>query len=108
MHKVNLDSTLDKLINNEDKKNNKIKILAYEFDDNLLKKEALILTECLLYKPGEFKYELSNTNRDIGQILRSLNLQPYQKIQITLKRGVYIWNEYYNMPEKSSIRFIWR
>ena len=104
--KINMDLTFEQLIKEKHKLSNKIKLLSYEFDDgddNLMIKGNLILKSMYLYKPGEFKYELSNTKIDIGQALKDLNIQPYQKIQITLKRGVYQWNKYYRMPTRSEL-----
>ena len=104
--KIKMDLTFEQLIKEKDKSNNKIKLLSYEFDngdDNLVVKENLFLKSMNLYKSGEFQYELSNAKIDIGQALKDLNIQPYQKIKITLKRGIYQWNEYYRMPIRSEL-----
>ena len=67
---------------------------------------GLILKSKQEFKAEEFNYDLSETNRDIGTILKELKIKPYQRINITLKEGNYLWNEYYNMPEKSFISLI--
>ena len=63
----------------------------------------IILKSKLEFKAEEFNYELSQNNTDIGKILKELDIKPYQKINIELKKGIYQWNEYYIIPEKSYI-----
>ena len=70
------------------------------------KDSCLILKSKLEFKAEEFNYELSQNNTDIGKILKELNIKPYQRINIELKKGIYEWNEYYVMPEKSYISLV--
>ena len=67
---------------------------------------CLILKSKLEFKAEEFNYELSQNNIDIGKALKDLNIKPYQRINIELKKGIYQWNEYYIMPEKSYISLV--
>ena len=71
--------------------------------DKNTKDSYLVLKSKLEFKAEEFNYELSQNNTDIGKILKELNIKPYQRINIELKKGIYQWNEYYVMPEKSYI-----
>lgn len=51
-------------------------------------------------------FEFSNSNVDLGDLLISLNIQPYQIIEITLTNDFYKWNTMYIMPNNSKISFI--
>ena len=71
--------------------------------DPTTKDSCLTLKSKSEFKAEEFNYELSPNIVDIGKILKDLNIRPYQRINIKLKQGIYQWNEYFVMPEKSYI-----
>lgn len=49
------------------------------------------------------KYIFSTRTKDFGDYLESLNIQPFDKVIIILKKGSYNWNKLYTMPQYSEI-----
>ena len=54
------------------------------------------------------KYTFDNKTMDFGEYLKLLNVKPYDKVIINIKKGSYNWNELYTMPQYSEISLIWR
>ena len=52
-----------------------------------------------IYQIKEKNFQLSNSNLDIGDYLSYLNIQPYEKINILIKSGIYKWEKSYSLPE---------
>ena len=49
------------------------------------------------------KYTFDNKTMDFGEYLKLLNVKPYDKVIINIKKGSYNWNELYTMPQYSEI-----
>ena len=49
------------------------------------------------------KYTFSQKTKDFGEYLKSLNIKPFDKVIIIIKKGSYNWNELYTMPQYSEI-----
>ena len=49
------------------------------------------------------KYTFSQINKDFGEYLKLLKIQPFDKVIIIVKKGSYNWNELYTMPQYSEI-----
>ena len=49
------------------------------------------------------KYTFDNKTMDFGEYLKTLNIMPYDKVIINIKKGEYNWNELYTMPQYSEI-----
>ena len=56
-----------------------------------------------IYQIKEKSYELSNSNHDIGDYLKLLNIQPYEIINILIKSGIYKWDKEYTLPEGAKL-----
>ena len=57
-----------------------------------------------MYQPEEKWYELNSNTYDIGEYLCLLDIKPYQKINIKLMEGNFVWNKNYDMPEQTTIK----
>ena len=49
------------------------------------------------------KYTFDSKTMDFGEYLKSLNIMPYDKVIINIKKGTYNWNELFTMPQYSEI-----
>ena len=49
------------------------------------------------------KYIYDNKTMDFGEYLKLLNIKPFDKVIIIIKKGSYNWNELYTMPQYSEI-----
>ena len=66
--------------------------------------EQLIQPDSItVYQFEEKSFTLSPNTYDIGTYLKLLNIKPFQKINIKLKEGNYVWNENYVTPENTTI-----
>ena len=69
--------------------------------------EQLIQPDSItVYKFEEKSFTLSPNTYDIGTYLKLLNIKPFQKINIKLKEGNYVWNENYVTPENTTIYMV--
>ena len=59
-----------------------------------------------IYQVEEKSFTLSPNTYDVGTYLKLLNIKPFQKINIKLKEGNYVWNENYVTPENTTIKMI--
>ena len=49
------------------------------------------------------KYIFDKIKMDLGEYLNLLNIKPYDKVIINIKKGSYHWNQLYSMPQYSEI-----
>ena len=56
------------------------------------------LTATKTYTISERKYELSPIC-DIGEFLNSIQIKPYERISVTLKSGIYMWEKCVALPD---------
>ena len=49
------------------------------------------------------KYVFDNKTMDLGEYLKLLNIKPYDRVIINIKKGSYNWNELYIMPQYAEI-----
>ena len=102
-NKILPEKTFDDIANIEDKKNCKMKILVCsEKKDN----NKFYPISRLLLQAYEKKYILDDESIDIGYFLNKININIYDRIIITLKKGNYFWNEFYHSPEHVFILLI--
>ena len=59
-----------------------------------------------IYQVEEKSFTLSPNTYDVGTYLKLLNIKPFQKINIKLKEGNYVWNENYVTPENTTINML--
>ena len=59
-----------------------------------------------IYQVEEKSFTLSPNTYDVGTYLKLLNIKPFQKINIKLKEGNYVWNENYVTPENTTIKMV--
>ena len=59
-----------------------------------------------IYQVEEKSFTLSPDTYDVGTYLKLLNIKPFQKINIKLKEGNYVWNENYVTPENTTIKMV--
>ena len=59
-----------------------------------------------IYQFEEKSFTLSPNTYDIGTYLKLLNIKPFQKINIKLREGNYVWNENYVTPENTTIYMV--
>ena len=69
--------------------------------------EQLIQPDSItVYQFEEKSFTLSPNTYDIGTYLKLLNIKPFQKINIKLREGNYVWNENYVTPEHTNIKMV--
>ena len=69
--------------------------------------EQLIQPDSItVYQFEEKSFTLSPNTYDIGTYLKLLNIKPFQKINIKLREGNYVWNENYVTPENTTIYMV--
>ena len=69
-------------------------------------KQVLQPNSTTIYQFEEKSFTLSPNTYDIGTYLKLLNIKPFQKINIKLLEGNYVWNENYVTPENTTIYMV--
>ena len=57
-------------------------------------------------QPKIKRYTFSKESMDFGEYLNLLDIKPYDKVTVVIKKGFYYWNEIYSMPQNSELNII--
>ena len=68
-----------------------------------IKENSLKEISSKLFQSYEKKYIFSDQKMDFGKYLKSIEINTFDRIFITIKEGNYFWNEYYKMPQNTYI-----
>lgn len=62
-------------------------------------------TSTVIYSIKQRNYTLE-PSCDIGEFINSVGIQPFERIRLTLKSGIYMWEQNVTLPEGSNLEII--